>query len=264
MTSNRTGRLSGKRALITGGASGIGYASAKRFIEEGARVVITDIDETKGGAAASVLGDDTRFFAHDVTSESSWESVITATLESLGGLDILVNCAGVFRYGTIEETSFDLWRTTLAINLDGTFLGCRAAVKAMREHGGSIVNLSSTSGLVGFPESAAYDASKGGVRLLTKSVALYCARERYGIRCNSVHPGGTDTPMVRSYFQSMPDPQAEENGWIAALPLGRLGKPQEIAALILFLASDEASFVTGAEFTVDGGRTAPMNQRLRS
>ena len=250
------GRLTAKRALITGGASGIGLATAERFVEEGAGVVITDIAEAKGATAVSRIGADARFFQQDVTRESEWDSVMAATLDALGGLDILVNCAGIFRYGTIEDTSFELWRNTIAINLDGTFLGCRAAVKAMRERGGSIVNLSSTSGLVGFPESAAYDASKGGVRLLTKSVALYCAREGYGIRCNSVHPGGTDTPMVRGYFDDQLDPKEEESDWLAALPLGRLAKPEEIASLILYLASDEASFVTGAEFTIDGGRTA--------
>lgn len=255
MTTSTTGRLSGKSALITGGASGIGLATARRFLEEGAGVVITDIDEAKGAGAASELGA-AHFLQHDVTSESGWDSVVETTVKTLGGLNILVNCAGVLQYGSIEETPFEVWRNTLAINLDGTFLGCRAAVRNMDKGGGAIVNLSSVSGMIGHADSAAYDASKGGVRLLTKSVALYCAREGYGIRCNSVHPGGTDTPMARNHWQASPDPKAEEDAWLATLPIGRFAKAEEIAALILFLASDEASFVTGAELCIDGGKTA--------
>ena len=252
-------RLADKTALITGGASGIGLATARRFLDEGARVLITDIDETKAAATKAVLEEEAHFLPHDVTSESDWEQVMRSAKETLGGVDILLNCAGVLTYGGIELTSFELWRHTLSVNLDGTFLGCRAAVRAMRERGGgSIINLSSSAGLVGHPDSAAYDASKGGVRLLTKSVALYCAREGYGVRCNSVHPGGTYTPMVRNHFDAQPDPKAEEAAWLAALPLGRFAEAEEIAAMILFLASDEASFVTGAEFVIDGGKTARL------
>ena len=248
-------RLTGKHALITGGASGIGYATAERFLSEGARVVITDIDEDAGTRAANEIHG-ASFLPHDVISETCWDEIVETTVGEIGGLDILVNCAGTMIYGSIEEASFDDWRRTLAVNLDGTFLGCRAAVRAMRERGGSIVNLSPTAGLVGHPDTPAYDASKGGVRLLTKSVALYCAREGYPIRCNSVHPGGTSTPMVRNHIEAQPDPLIEEQSWLADLPLGRFAEPAEIASLILFLASDEASFVTGAEFTADGGKTA--------
>ena len=256
MSTNNNGRIVGKKALITGGASGIGLATAKRFISEGAQVMITDINEPQGAKALAELGSDARFLAQDVTAEDTWDAVVKATCHEFGALDILVNCAGVFWYGTIENTSFDLWKKVLAINLDGTFLGCRAAVKTMSGRGGSIINLSSTSGLRGFADCAAYDASKGGVRLLTKSVALYCARERNGIRCNSVHPGRTDTKMVRDWFEDRGDAQAEEKNWIDGSPLGRLGKPEEIASMILFLASEESGFVTGAEFVVDGGKTA--------
>ena len=256
MTTNATARIAGKTALITGGASGIGLATASRFMQEGAQVMITDIDGERGAKAIAKLGDNARFLAQDVTDEAGWDEVVGTTQDQLGALDILVNCAGVFWYGTIENTTYDLWKRLMAINLDGTFLGCRAAVKAMRDHGGSIINLSSTSGLRGFADCAAYDASKGGVRLLTKSVALHCARERYGIRCNSVHPGGTDTNMVREWFEDRGDAKAEENIWVEGTPVGRLGLPEEIAGLILFLASDEAGFITGAEYVIDGGKTA--------
>lgn len=256
MTTNPNGRITGKTALISGGASGIGLATARRFIAEGANVMITDIDKAQGAKALANLGDKARFLTQDVTEEKTWDTVVEATIHEFGALDILVNCAGVFWYGTIENTSFALWKKVLAINLDGTFLGCRAAVKAMSDHGGSIINLSSTSGLRGFADCAAYDASKGGVRLLTKSVALHCARERNGIRCNSVHPGGTDTKMVRDWFEDRGDAKVEEQIWVDGSPLGRLGQPEEIAAMILFLASEESGFVTGAEFVVDGGKTA--------
>ena len=249
-------RLRGKSALIAGGASGIGFATARRFLHEGAGVVITDIDEVKGAAARAELGRKAHFLLHDVASESSWDTVVDSTIETLGRVDILVNCAGVIHYGTIEDTSFDMWRRTLAVNLDGTFLGCRAAVRAMGERGGSIVNLCSVSGNVGTAETAAYDASKGGVRLLTKSVALYCAREGNGIRCNSVHPGGTYTPMLQNHFDAQADREAIEQAWLATIPMGRFAMPEEIAGIVLYLASDEASFVTGAEFTIDGGKTA--------
>ena len=249
-------RLAGKAALVTGGASGIGLAAARRFVAEGARVAITDRDESLGAAAASELGKEAFFMRHDVTSETDWEAAMGEIVSRFGGVDIVLNSAGIFRFGNVEDTTLEEWRQTIAVNLDGTFLGCREAVRAMRERGGSIVNMSSVSGLVGDPDNAAYDASKGGVRLLTKSVALYCAKQGYSIRCNSVHPGGIDTPMVRSYFAARPDPEAEKSAWLRQSPIGRLGRAEEIASLILYLASDESSFVTGSEFTIDGGSTA--------
>ena len=249
-------RVAGKAALITGGASGIGLAAARRFVAEGARVAITDRDEELGAAAARELGENAFFIRHDVTSEADWAAAVQACGSRFGGVDIVLNSAGIFRFGNVEDTTLEEWRQTIAINLDGTFLGCREAVRAMRKRGGSIVNMSSVSGLVGDPDNAAYDASKGGVRLLTKSVALYCAKQGYPIRCNSVHPGGIDTPMVRGYFAARPDPVAERRTWLRQSPIGRLGRAEEIASLILYLASDEASFVTGSEFTIDGGSTA--------
>ena len=158
-------RLTGKCALITGGASGIGFATARRFLEEDARVVITDIDAEKGARASVELDRQAQFLTHDVTSESGWDHAVATTVQTLDGFNVLVNCAGILTTGNIEKTSLEMWRRTLGINLDGTFLGCRAAVREMRTGGGSIVNLSSSSGLVGDPDSPAYDASKGGVRL---------------------------------------------------------------------------------------------------
>lgn len=254
--SDRTPRLAGKAALVTGGASGIGLATARRFAAEGARVALTDVNEEAGAEAARELGAAAFFLRHDVTSESGWEALMRECAARLGGVDVLLNSAGIFRFGTVEDTTLDEWRRTIAVNLDGTFLGCRAAVRAMRERGGSIINMSSVSGLRGDPDNAAYDASKGGVRLLTKSVALHCARRGYPVRCNSVHPGGIDTPMVRSYFAERPDPDAEARAWLREVPAGRLGRAEEIASLNLYLASDEASYVTGAEFTIDGGMSA--------
>ena len=255
MSELRQGRVRGKVALVTGGASGIGFATAQRFITEGASVVITDSDEEKGEAALLQLGTNARFLTQDVTQETRWDEVVQYTIDEFGSFDILLNSAGIFLFGTIEDTSLELWKKTIAINLDGTFLGSRAAVRSMTGPG-SIINMSSTSGLRGFADSAAYDASKGGVRLLTKSIALYCARENNGVRCNSVHPGGIDTPMVQTWFSKHADPTGERKSWLLGCPIGRLGLPNEVAAVILFLASDESSFVTGTEYVVDGGTTA--------
>ena len=252
-------RLEGKVALITGGASGMGLSSARRFLDEGALVTITDRNESAGEKAARELGDRCRFAHHDVTDEPGWDTVIDACVQHQGALDVLVNCAGVFRKGNIEETTLAEWRDIVSVNLEGTFLGCRASIKVMKKNGGSIVNLSSVSGIQGDADYAAYDASKGGVRLLTKSIAVYCAREGYRIRCNSVHPGGIDTPMVRNLIDSQADPAAEEKIWNAGMRMGRMGRPEEVSALILFLASDEAGYINGAEFVIDGGDTAGGN-----
>ena len=169
---------------------------------------------------------------------------------------MLVNCAGVFRKGNIEETTLAEWRDIVSVNLEGTFLGCRASIKVMKKNGGSIVNLSSVSGIQGDADYAAYDASKGGVRLLTKSIAVYCAREGYRIRCNSVHPGGIDTPMVRNLIDSQADPAAKKKSGMRVCVWVAWVDPRK---LILFLASDEAGYINGAEFVIDGGDTAGGN-----
>jgi 3(or 17)beta-hydroxysteroid dehydrogenase len=251
------GRLEGKAALITGGASGIGRATAERFAAEGARVAIADIDETGAAAAARAIGEAALMVRLDVTSEDDWQAAIAATVEAFGGLHVLVNSAGVSVVKNVEATTLEEWRFVNGVNLDGTFLGCKHAIPALRASGGgSIINLSSVSGLVGGHNLAAYNASKGGVRLLTKSVALHCARKGDNIRCNSVHPTFIDTPILAPLLARGDDPDAVREKLARQVPIGRLGQPQEVAAGILYLASDESSFMTGAEFVLDGGITA--------
>jgi 3(or 17)beta-hydroxysteroid dehydrogenase len=251
------GRVDGKIALITGGASGIGLATAQLFADEGARVVVTDLREPGTAAAIPALARYAKFHALDVTREEQWIAVTDAVVAELARIDIVVNCAGVALLKDIEATTLDDWRALMAINLDGTFLGCKHAVRVMKDRGGgSIVNMSSVAGIVGAANLAAYSASKGGVRLLTKSVALHCARKGYNIRCNSVHPSFAETPMLQSMIESARDPQKMAANCANAAPLGRLAQPIEIARTILFLASDESAFTTGAEMVIDGGLSA--------
>ena len=255
-------RLKGKVALVTGGASGIGRRSAERMAGEGARVAITDVNAEGGRAAAAEIGGDAVFLEHDVTDEAAWRRAIARTLERFGRLDVVVNSAGVGTMGTVEETSLEDWRRVMAVNADSVFLGCKYGVEAIartsREAGagGSIINLSSVSGIIGGHNLAAYNASKGAVRLLTKSVALHCARKGYNIRCNSVHPTFIDTPMVRAMIDRAADPAAVRAKLERQVPLGRLGEPDDIAWGVVYLASDESKYMTGAEFVVDGGITA--------
>jgi NAD(P)-dependent dehydrogenase (short-subunit alcohol dehydrogenase family) len=251
------GRVDGKVALITGGASGIGLATARLFLDEGAKLVLTDRDKSAVEAALAALGNAAGFHLLDVTREDDWIAVTDAAVAEFGRLDILVNSAGVALLRDIETTTLDAWRALMAVNLDGTFLGCKHAVRVMKERGGgSIVNMSSVAGLIGSGNLAAYSASKGGVRLLTKSVALHCARKGYNIRCNSVHPSFVETPMLRAMIAAGRDPAKMEANYTGAAPLGRLAQPIEVARTILFLASDESAFTTGAELVVDGGLTA--------
>jgi 3(or 17)beta-hydroxysteroid dehydrogenase len=251
------GRVDGKVALVTGGASGIGLAAAGLLADEGAKVVLTDLDESRGSEAARGFAQRTHFHKLDVTRENEWTAATDRVISELGRLDILVNCAGVSLLKDIEATTLDEWRGLMMVNLDGTFLGCKHAVRVMKEKGsGSIVNMSSVAGLVGAGNLAAYSASKGGVRLLTKSVALHCARGGYNIRCNSVHPSFVETPMLQSMLAVARDPQKLKANYARAAPLGRLAQPIEVARAILFLASDESAFTTGAELVVDGGLTA--------
>ena len=248
-------RLSEKIALITGGASGIGLATAHRFVEHGATVVIADLDLAAAERAASGF-ERLHAVGLDVVDETAWAAVVADVLARFGRLDVLVNSAGVATFTDIERCTLAEWRRTMSINADGTFLGCREGVRAMKTHGGSIVNLSSVSGLIGGRNTAAYSASKGAVRLLTKTVALHCAARHYGIRCNSVHPAIIETPMAASIIEAGARADERRTALLAQIPLGRFGAASEVADMILYLASDESRFVTGSEFVIDGGLTA--------
>jgi NAD(P)-dependent dehydrogenase (short-subunit alcohol dehydrogenase family) len=248
-------RLEGKVALISGGARGQGAVEARMFAEEGASVVIGDILDEQGRqteAELQELGYNVTYVHLDVTSESDWDAAVQAAVSSYGKLDVLLNNAGILIRKNIEETTEADWDRIFAVNAKGVFLGTKAAIPAMREAGGgSIINISSTAGLVGSPNgSASYTATKGAVRLFTKSTAIQHAGE--GIRCNSIHPGPIETDMIAD---TLNDP-ANMALRMQRLPLGRVGKPSEIAYGAIYLASNESSFVTGSEVVIDGGTTA--------
>ena len=250
----RTGRLADKTALVTGAASGIGRATVALFHAEGAKVAATDRNQAE---LADLKGVADLTLVQDVTDEGCWREVVDAVVSAFGRLDILVNSAGIGGIGNIETATLADWRKVNAVNVEGTFLGCREAVRAMKGNGGgSIVNLSSVAGIIGDAQTIAYCASKGAVRLLTKSAALHCGRMGYKIRVNSVHPSFADTAMVQELIANSKNPERTRDGLMRAAPLGRLGKAEEIAAAILYLASDESAFTTGAEIVVDGGLTA--------
>ncbi len=249
------GRCDGKRALVTGGASGIGKATSRLLVREGATVMLADIDAASAGKAADEIGGGAFATALDVRSDDSWNAAVEATLAMLGGWDVLVNCAGILRRGSIEVTSMAAWHEVLDVNLKGTWLGCRSAVRHMRAMGGVIVNLSSVAGIVGDKDFCAYDASKGGVRLLTKAITDYCTRHRLNVRCNSVHPGVIETPMVANFIAEAEDPVAERALWDTYMPPGVTGHAEDVGHLIVFLASDESRLVDGAELVIDGGGT---------
>ena len=250
--------LKGKVAWVTGAGSvaGIGFASAKRMAEDGARVVLTDINGE--GIAARVkelnaAGHDAIGFTQDVTSESMWKSTLASVLAVFGQLDILVNNAGVAILGEVGKLTLDDWNRQIAINQTSVFLGCHMAIEQMRKQGGGgvIVNVSSIAGLIGMPSTTAYAASKGGVRMMNKALAIECARE--GIRVNSVHPGVIKTDIQKVVIHDTPEVSKAIE---ASIPMGRMGAPDDIGAMIAFLASEDAKYVTGGEFVVDGGLTA--------
>jgi 3(or 17)beta-hydroxysteroid dehydrogenase len=253
------GRVDGKVALVTGGSLGIGRACSIMLAREGAKVAVTDIDEAAGGEVVQAIkdaGSDAIFIRHDVASEEQWRAAIDRTLEAYGRLDILVNNAGVGKTADIESQTLDDWRFLMSINLDGVFLGTKLGIEAMKRggSGGSIVNMSSILGIVGEATASSYNASKGGVRLLTKSAALHCAKTGTGIRVNSVHPGYIMTPMIENAFRENRDQML---GHLTSLhPIGHLGEADDIAYGVLYLASDESKFVTGTELVIDGGYTA--------
>ena len=247
-------RMLGKVALVSGGAGGIGAATARLLAQEGASVVIGDLLEDGGRQTEAQItesGGQATFLYLDVTKEPDWANAVNVAVGSYGKLDILVNNAGISGRTTVEETTEDLWDRVMAVNAKGVFLGTKLAIPAMRKAGGgSIINISSIYGIVGSETSAAYHSSKGAVRLLTKATAIQYAKE--GIRVNSVHPGFVDSPMTRQFHQ-IAGVQQER---IDRTPLGRMGIPEDIANGILYLASDESSFVTGSELVIDGGMTA--------
>ena len=248
------GRLEGKTALVTGAASGIGLQTSIRLAEEGARVMITDINLEEGLQQAEKLGANATFLKLDITEEEEWISVLDETVKRFDRLDILVNSAGMVLIADVEQITLEDWRKVHAVNLDGTFLGCKHGVRVMKEFGaGSIINISSVSGMIGGFNLAAYNSSKGAVRMLTKSVALHCARAGYGIRCNSIHPTFIETPMLESMIRDSPDPEKARQTLVRQVPLRRIGKPDDVANMIVYLASDESTFVTGTEMVIDGG-----------
>ena len=248
-------RLEGKVAFISGGARGMGAAEARMFAREGAMVTIGDVLEEEGRRVAAEIGEaggQAVFVSLDVTSEAQWNDAITATVERFGGLHVLVNNAGIGGGGNVEQTTEAEWDRTMDINAKGVFLGTKAAIPAMRQSGGgSIINISSQLGIVGVDNSSPqYQASKGAVRLLTKATAIQYAGE--GIRANSVHPGPIITPMTEAGRAD----QERHDLTISRIPLGRYGEPDDVAYGVLFLASDESSFMTGSELVIDGGWVA--------
>jgi 3(or 17)beta-hydroxysteroid dehydrogenase len=238
-------RLKDKIILVTGAAGAIGSAIARAVEEQGGVAITGDLS-----------GQGRIDHALDVTSEADWLRVIAAIEQKSGRLDGLVNAAGIVAVGSVEDTGFETWRRVMAVNLDGTFLGCKYAMPLMRRNGGSIVNMSSVSGLVGGHNLAAYNASKGGVRLLSKSVALHGARLKPPVRCNSLHPAFIEGPLVDGLMSQVRDPASARDRMTAMVPLGRFGTPAEVAGLCVYLLADESAFVTGAELTLDGGLTA--------
>lgn len=254
---HRQGRVEGKVALVTGSADGIGKAIAQLLAREGAKVVVSDINEALGQATAAELGG--AFVKLDVSDEASWQAAFAAIESAHGRLDILVNNAGII--GTKgpqdpENATLDDWRLVHKINLDSVFLGCKYAIKLMRKNGaagGSIVNMSSRSGIVGVPGASAYASTKAAVRNHTKSVALYCAAQGLNIRCNSVHPASIMTAMWKKMLGEGAAYEANLAKFSKDIPMKRFGTPEEVAQAVLFLASDESSYTTGSEINVDGG-----------
>ena len=263
MSAEGSGRVGDKVAIVTGGASGIGRGVSMRLAEEGAIVVIADVQEELGALAVSEIvdsGGKAQFLRHDVTNENQWVDLIVEVVQEHGGLHVLVNNAGIAIVASILEMSLEDWRRQQAVNLDGVFLGVKHAIPAMIEsQAGSIINVSSVAGMKGAPLSTGYNATKGGVRIFTKGVALECASNRWPIRVNSVHPGIIDTPIWDTVAESFGaglnkidlDEVARHK-----VPTGELGTPLDIANAVLFLASNESRYITGTEVIIDGGLSA--------
>ncbi len=252
-------RLAGKVALITGAAQGIGKACAELFAKEGAFVFVTDINDDLGKKTALAIGAQAQYLHLDVQNESNWDASIQQIIKEKKHLDILINNAGItgfqkgFGLQDPENASLDSWRKVHAVNSEGVFLGCQKAIQQMKQRKGSIVNISSRSGMVGIPGAAAYAASKAAVRNHTKSVALYCCEKEYDIRCNSIHPAAILTPMWESMLGSGAEREEKLVQIAKDIPMRKLGSPDDVAYAALFLASDEAKYITGIELVVDGG-----------
>ena len=245
------GRVQDKVAIVTGAASGLGAADARRLAEEGAKVMLTDVDEARGESVAKDISG-AEFLVHDVRDEAHWQSVIAAAIERFGRLDVLVNNAGVVRFASIEECSLDEYRFVNAVMSEGAFLGCKHAIPAMaKSGGGSIINLSSVAAIKGVGVIPAYTAAKGAILALTRSVAVHCQEQGYGIRCNAIVPGAHDTPMTQAALAQLP----EEEAGLAQIQSQGQGRPQDVANLVLFLASDESRQITGTSIVIDNGET---------
>jgi 3(or 17)beta-hydroxysteroid dehydrogenase len=256
-------RLANKVALVTGAAQGIGLGIAQAFIDEGSTVILTDINDELGAEQADALGQRASYVHLDVADEEKWIAVMESVLKAHGRLDVLVNNAGITGFDLDmgphdpEHASIDAWRCVHQINLDGTFLGCKHAIKAMRPAGtGSIINMSSRSGVVGIPRAAAYASSKAAIKNHTKTVALYCAEEGLTIRCNSIQPAAILTPMWDASIGFGEDREANIAKFAAGTPLKRFGTVEEVAAVAVYLASDESGYTTGTEINIDGGMLA--------
>ncbi|WP_298723545.1 glucose 1-dehydrogenase [uncultured Ferrovibrio sp.] len=251
------GRVENKVALITGGASGLGKATAILLAKEGAKVAIADRNLEGARAVADEIGKAAIAVHLDVTNEQQWIAALDVTEAAFGKLNVMVHSAGVGILKNVEDISVEEWRFVHSVNLDGPFLGIKHGLPRMRKYApGSIVIISSVSGIIAGHNMSAYNTSKAGARMLAKTTALHCAKRKYDIRCNSVHPTFIDTPMVQSMIYAGGDPAVVRQKLEAQVPLGRLGEPDDVANCILYLASDESKFTTGAEFVIDGGITA--------
>ncbi|GAB4525973.1 MAG: SDR family oxidoreductase [Amphiplicatus sp.] len=261
MAEDSAGRLAGKRAFITGGAQGLGACFARMFAAEGAKVFVTDvngegaarlaveIDRARPGAAFSAV--------HDVTKKAHWESALAEADRAMGGIDVLVNNAGVGGWGNIEDETWEGWRRTFEIDVDSIFIGTQLAMPYLKKsQPASIINISSVAGMIAHGNMLAYNAAKAAVWMMSKSIALHCASAGYDIRCNSVHPVFTRTPIVDPLIALGGGGEEGERRLVRQIPLRRLGEPEDVGHIVVYLASDESRFVTGSEFKVDGGITA--------
>lgn len=247
------GRVQDKVILLTGGAMGLGKAAAIRLVEEGARIVITDHNVAAGEKTAKELGDNVEFLEQDVTDPDRWTEVIAHMESQYGRLDVLINNAAVTVFGSIADVSYEDFKRCYTVDVDSIFLGCKSAMDLMSKTGGSMINFSSAAAISASADLVAYNSAKAAIPMLTKSIALYCAREKNGVRVNAMLPGTIMTPNVQSVIDGTPDPAATEQSFALAQPVGHMGEPDDIAHLLVYLASDESKFATGAAFAVDGG-----------